>query len=169
MARVPSCGQCLRAGRYRYAIRTGKGARMGTPLDKPKACAHCGSSQILLRKQRIASGVFQYGWYCITCDRWAINPTKWIPHAILKLALEKQGKSIDDIPCLNDYSSQCPCIVCGHPGEVHHWAPQALKERFGANWTDWPTNCLCREHHHLWHTVVTPYLVKHRKGKLDER
>jgi len=73
--------------------------------------------------------------------------------------VQHYDKTIDDIPIAVDYSQDTACIICGKPGaEIHHWAPQALKDQFGDEWTSWPTTTLCREHHQQWHRIVTPYL-----------
>lgn len=113
----------------------------------------------------MASGVLQFAWRCLDCDRWAESPPKWISHNWLLQALTKQGATFEDIPIVADYSDMQPCVVCGAPGEVHHWAPEAMAELFGADWTDWPTSPLCVKHHHLWHQIVTPSLVYHEEPR----
>jgi len=128
------------------------------PLKVP-ACAHCGSSaSVKLRKHIIANGKTQIAWWCIDCERWALKPPHWIKHALVAHRLEKQGATIDDIPAIADHSDATPCIICGEPGEVHHWAPQAYRDEFGDDWWAYPTAHLCDYHHKQWHKIVTPQL-----------
>jgi hypothetical protein len=64
-----------------------------------------------------------------------------------------------DIPLVADYSAENTCVICGQPGETHHWAPQAMSEQFGDDWFHWPVCPLCQGHHRLWHQIVTPELT----------
>jgi len=66
--------------------------------------------------------------------------------------------TIDDIPVVKDHRGDCQCVICGEPAEVHHWAPQALREAFGEEWELWPWAALCVGHHRQWHDIVTPGL-----------
>jgi len=129
---------------------------------KHPICSHCGAEDVRMRKQITSSGSIQYAWRCAACNRWAENPMKWIPHDLLKKALERQGKKIEDVPVIEDYSTLTPCVICSNPGEFHHWAPQAYESDFGVEWTAWPTAALCLEHHRQWHSIVTPTLVNHK-------
>lgn len=132
---------------------------MDDPLRIPE-CAHCGSiTSVKLRKHIISSGVAQIAWWCIDCERWAQKPPQWIKHTIVAKRLAKQGNTIDDIPNVADNSDATPCIICGEPGEVHHWAPQAYELEFGEDWWSYPTCSLCKHHHDQWHRIVTPGLL----------
>ena len=91
----------------------------------------------------------------------------WLSHAELREKLERRGYTFDDIPTVENYSSLQPCAICGKPGEIHHWAPQAWADDFGEDWTRWPTAPLCLEHHQKWHRIVTPSLVYHDKTERD--
>jgi len=97
----------------------------------------------------------------MSCERWAEKPVHWLKHDSLREKLEAQGNTLEEIPTVGDYSGLQPCVICGEPGEIHHWAPQALQEAFGEEWIKWPTAPLCLKHHRLWHRVVTPALVYH--------
>jgi hypothetical protein len=118
-------------------------------------CRHC-NGDTFMRGARGANGVVRYAWYCLACQRWAVFGGQWISHASLTLRLAQQGARPEDIPIVQDDSAVAPCVICGDPGEAHHWAPQHLKEAFGDEWYKWPTANLCRPHHDLWHHILTP-------------
>jgi len=126
---------------------------------KRPACAHCGGDGVVMRRQIIANGTPQFAWHCTARSRWALTPPQWIKHDILRRQLAKQGAAPEDIPVVGDWSDAIPCVICGEPGEVHHWSPQAYSEYFGDGWHLWPTAALCRLHHRQWHEIVTPELV----------
>lgn len=127
-------------------------------VGKPNQCDHCNGKELKLRRQVTGSGVAQVAWRCIECDRWAQKPPVWIGHLSLSDYLKQFGSVIDDIPLVADYSDQQACIICGEPGEWHHFAPQALSLAFGDDWLKWPCAPLCVRHHRLWHDTVTPNL-----------
>ena len=136
---------------------------MGTAqLIAIPTCGHCGGDNVKMRRQIIANGGSQFAWRCLDCDRWAEKPPKWIKHEEVEVLLKRYHKTLDDILTVEDYSNLQPCVVCGEPGEVHHWAPQALESEFGADWYKWPTAPLCLRHHLLWHKVITPTLSERR-------
>jgi hypothetical protein len=64
---------------------------------------------------------------------------------------------MDDVPLVDDHRGDYVCAVCGEPAQWHHWAPQALAERF-EDFEAWPTGALCLKHHREWHDIVTPRL-----------
>lgn len=134
---------------------------------KHPICAHCGSIRTKLRKQITSSGAIQVAWICTECHRWAELPHRWISHDFINAEFKKgqrtENSTIDSIPTIKDSSNMNPCIICGAPGEEHHWAPQAYKSDFGKEWMSWPTSSLCLEHHRQWHNIVTPSLVTHKK------
>lgn len=113
-----------------------------------------------MRQHISANGTSQFAWYCMDCKRWALRPPQWIKHDVLKRQLAKQDAVLEDIPITEDYRNALPCVVCGEPGEMHHWAPQAYSESFGEDWYLWPLEALCIRHHRRWHQIVTPDLVK---------
>lgn len=105
-----------------------------------------------------SSGTSYYALWCKDCERWVESPPRWIKHAIIERALERQGIKVENIYVVGDDSHSTPCIICGAPGEWHHWAPQALSHHLG-EWPHWPCAYLCRHHHLQWHKAVTPALV----------
>jgi hypothetical protein len=126
----------------------------------PPTCAHCGGSDIKLRRQLTTSGVSFLAWRCLVCDRWAENPVRWLKHDLIIPRLERQGVTLDDIPLVADNSQELVCAVCGaHGVSEHHWAPQSMRELFGSDWHNYPTDYLCKKHHELWHALVTPELT----------
>ena len=132
---------------------------MGTSLTQP-ACAHCGGKNVKLRAQKVANGTLQFAWRCLDCNRWAEKPARWLPHTIIREELKRWDVKAVDI-LVKDYSARQTCEIenCNNPGEVHHWAPRAYRNEFGDEWPLWPTIILCKQHHDLWHRVVTPQLV----------
>lgn len=138
---------------------------MASSLGAPQ-CVHCGGASVKICQQITASGVSQFAWRCLSCDRWAENPPQWIPHSTISKICADYGKTRYDIRVVHDYSQNMPCVVCGAPGEWHHWAPRAFQDDFGDDWTQWPGASLCKFHHDLWHTIVTPAL---RKGAIADR
>ena len=131
---------------------------------KKSICSHCGSSkEVRLRTNISSNGVYSIGWYCLSCQRWAENPMKWLKYPVVRKYLDFFGKSIVDIPILENRSDTNPCVICGEPGECHHLAPQAYKKEFGEEWETWPIFNLCRYHHSKWHRIITPELVLHNE------
>ena len=122
------------------------------------SCMRCNSANVKWRAQIISNGTRQIAPYCLDCNRWAETPPRWIPHEIVNIELFNHGKVIGNIPVVADYSNASNCVICGQPGEYHHWAPQALSEPFGEDWNNWPGVHLCIRHHLQWHKIVTPQL-----------
>jgi hypothetical protein len=127
-------------------------------MERPFCCARRGNEFIVLRRFVIANGDVQIRWFCTECQRDAEIPTRHLKHMDVAQYLKRWNKTLADIPVVADYSNRQPCIICGGPGEYHHWAPQALAAEFGDDWTKWPIAPLCRNHHMLWHHILTPYL-----------
>lgn len=119
-------------------------------------CARCGSANVKLRRSIAGNGKSQISWFCLACKSWATKPVLWLNHEAVNAYLARWHKSIVDIPTLDDYSTNAPCVVCGEPGEWMHWAPQALADAFGDEWAKWPQDPLCVKHHRLWHDTVWP-------------
>ena len=128
-----------------------------------QGCTKCHRTKpVKLRRQIAASGAVQLGWYCLECKNWA-NPTNaFISHKQVKHWLftgKLKCLSIDEIPLIADYRTNCICEVCGaQGGELHHWLPQAFSNLVD-NHAQWPTAYLCQSCHREWHNIVTPYLT----------
>lgn len=126
-------------------------------------CRKCNQTEFIrLRYDIKRNGDNQFYWWCTRCECSAVWGKAFIPHRTIKHWLET-GRLKPDFwvqGLNNDYTKEGePCTVCGKLGtEWHHWAPQSLKDRFGKEWEKWPTAFLCKEHHRLWHNIVTPYL-----------
>ena len=115
---------------------------------------------VKLRRQIATDGTNQAGWYCLRCERWAVEGKPFLSHIEIDKILRPFNRHLEDLPILQDLSGAMPCIICGRPAQGHHWAPQAYSEAFGAEWGQWPIAPLCKEHHMLWHRTVTPELAK---------
>ena len=88
-----------------------------------------------LARQVAANGSSQVGWRCYGCERWA--ETRWYGHDEVKNHIAKWGYEFDQIPVVADYRSNAKCAVCGtFGGEIHHFAPQSLREFFGEEWME---------------------------------
>lgn len=122
-------------------------------------CAHCGSTNIKLRRQIIANGTSQVAWRCLECNRWAESPARWLKHVEVEALLDPYNVTLGELAIVADYRDAQACVVCGEPGELHHWAPQAYADQFGDEWYLYPMAPLCPRHHRLWHEIVTPDLV----------
>lgn len=127
----------------------------------PKPCDYCQSQNVKLRRVIISSGIDQYRWYCDDCTRIARKQGQNIPSWIVQYWYESGKLPIppSELPLAGDYTAQAVCCVCGKPGaELHHFAPESLGDYFGGEWVQWPTAYLCKYHHDLWHSVVTPWM-----------
>lgn len=126
-----------------------------------RTCDHCCSNRaVVLRRSLARNGVDHFLWYCERCERNAKRAGMWIPHRTIE-AWVRAGRlpSTDVIPYVADYTNEDTCAVCGDPAvEWHHWAPRALAEFFGDDWSRWPQESLCREHHIQWHSILTWWL-----------
>ena len=124
---------------------------------KRQPCRFCTFIDAVKLRRKIASnGVNMYTWWCTECEQHASVLT-FIPHKVVKgwQDSNKLKISLDEIPVVDDFSHELPCVICGQPGEYHHWAPQSLAEFFGNDWQKWPGSALCRKHHNQWHSIVT--------------
>ena len=125
-----------------------------------KPCEYCQSANVEMRRAITTSKTTQYRWYCLDCGRIASKLRQNIPHDIIDLWHEAGYLPIDllDIPLAEDYSTQAACHICGKAGaELHHFAPKSMADYFGSEWVQWPTVYLCKYHHDLWHSIVTPW------------
>jgi len=125
-------------------------------LRKVLFCLKCEQDRtVVLVRNITSSGTSQVFWMCETCEKRAEK--KFIKHEII----EGSGYVIDEIRIKEDYSNQTPCIICGEPGEFHHWMPQAFIKEYSLN-SKWYRigDFLCHHHHvDIWHDIVTPGLV----------
>lgn len=135
---------------------------------KRRPCVHCGADIDCLVMFRVvtASGIDQYRWACSVCWKFSTLTVDNIPHDVINSWVAAGHiPARADIPVWSDYTGE-RCAVCGAiGGELHHWAPEALADKF-PEWNSWPAAYLCRKHHREWHEVVTPYLpgFNGRKG-----
>jgi hypothetical protein len=102
---------------------------------------------------------------CPSCktNQWALvsvikqNGIKVVKSQCLNCAESSGQFPIDYIdpelcPIWTDHRSIC-CMRCGAlEAEMHHYAPRHLFD----DSDEWGTIPLCREHHRIWHKIVTP-------------
>ena len=127
------------------------------------ACQRCKSEKhVKLRRNVIANATSQVFWFCTDCQRIVNNEKMYIPHSTVNGWLSRWHKTVTDIPIVSDYSQDMPtCEICGAVGvELHHFAPQAMKDDFAPHWAKWPTIYLCRKCHQLWHRLLTPQWMR---------
>lgn len=130
-----------------------------------RECETCGGKTVL-RKRINTNGAVAYVWWCVACGHYAVKRSQNIPHETVErwFAHRVDGKTTDDIPICADLRELQSCEICGSAGaELHHFAPQSLRDYFGDEWVKWPTMYLCKAHHDLWHSCVTPNMphVRH--------
>ena len=128
-------------------------------MTRALPCAKC-NKPTKLRRNIVSNGDSQFFWWCYRCERMTPAGT-FLKHDEVIAITQAFAATPDDIPVLNNYAKLVKCVVCGAKGaELHHFAPQTWRERFGNNWSHWPTALLCRRCHLLWHQIVTQGLVK---------
>lgn len=136
-------------------------------------CRKCNQDKFVkLRYDIKKNGEKQFYWWCTQCECSAIWGKSFIRYQVIRQWFSS-GRLKSDfwVSGLNfDYTKKSePCAVCGKLGtEWHHWAPRALQADFGnyEEWAKWPTTFLCKEHHQLWHKIVTPHLKS--SGRTEE-
>lgn len=133
----------------------------------PSICSYCHGENILLRRTVSGSGINMFFWMCVECQSHAKQDDIWIPHAVISYWIgQGRFKTPEDIPVHVEYASKRRCAICRRYGaEYHHWAPQSMAKFFGDDWAKWPGEYLCKEHHDLWHEIVTPHLHGRRSTK----
>ncbi len=128
-------------------------------IKKQKYCENC-HKQVAAQLVRTVSANgknFVY-WLCPLKDHQVSRGAFYISKKLLAAA----EIDVESLPIHRSYLGTETCAVCGNPAvELHHWAPSYL---FDDSW-DWPTSYLCREHHMLWHSKVTPEMHLHRRDK----
>lgn len=149
-------------------------------LRKP-TCHYCDNrASVKLVKQVFVNGTTHVSWFCIDCEQIAVIGQPFLPQLQVVRTLEYYAarfpervypRSIDDLPCIHDASSQRHCDICGSPGaEYHHFMPQvfASDPLVAPDWKVWREIgiYLCRRHHSVWHDLVAPLsaLSKVRNG-----
>jgi hypothetical protein len=136
---------------------------MTTPTHKTGLCKKCKTTtEAELRIHQKENG-YDYAWVCQTCSTMApFGGPMWIPKDLVESRIAKE--LCESLPVIV-HVPVARCVVCGARGvEEHHWAPRAM---FGLEVSrQWPTDWLCKEHHDLWHSIVTPQLVN-RNGDLS--
>lgn len=125
----------------------------GTPQDARRPmCSYCGE-KASLRCNSTSNGYEQYGWYCLSCKRWAVRGKPFIGRWDAAFVVQKYGKTLADVPIIGEKGNEV-CAICGAPNtELHHFAPQEYRDSFD-NWQEWPTAYLCPKHHTQWHELV---------------
>lgn len=121
-------------------------------------CLHCKKiTRFDLHMQLFQNDSEHFVWVCSECR--TRNPDRSKNFFIDSELVRKHvsPEKIERLPVIMpDLSNRC--AVCGSRGaELHHWAPTGI---FGKESGDWPKDYLCKEHHDLWHLMVTPQLVK---------
>src|SRR5574340_592934 len=121
---------------------------MTIEIIRERDCQKCGQVRhVKLVRNITVNGTSQIYWLCMAHNGAA-------GHTITHDKVKAAGINIDELPVIENYSSQEQCIVCGAVGaELHHWAPKHL---FGDTAEAYPKSYLCHHHHMLWHDLVTP-------------
>lgn len=132
---------------------------MNDPIGKNGKCKNCQVTQrLILHRQFLASGAHAYLWVCPKCNR--RGPIEGEPLYIGNEKVESflTQEQIEALPMILP-DRETRCAHCGSRDcERHHWAPKAI---FGPDEAEqWPKDYLCKECHDLWHSKVTPQLVK---------
>jgi hypothetical protein len=126
-----------------------------TIIEYRMTCKACNVERECQLVRTIANnGASQVYWMCKICRTNARGGGVLIPHEKIKA----RGIEIKDIPIEKDYRTD-KCAVCGETGtELHHFAPKHL---FGSDEAEkWPKTYLCKNHHTMWHRIVTPDMGK---------
>lgn len=95
----------------------------------------------------VSTGINKYAYFCLCCNRWAVNASGYIDWLQLSPCLDPEELQVFQVCEANR------CVVCGTRGaDLHHWAP---KEIFGEETFDkWPKDYLCRRCHVEWHNKM---------------
>jgi len=123
------------------------------PVKKQMPCHYCKHEVTAQLVSTIAAnGVSHVYWYCLEERHRTEIPARNIPHDKLK----EYYIDIDRLPVVSDNRGSGICSVwgCDNPAvENHHMAPRHI---FGDEADKWPGAPLCKYHHELWHSLVTP-------------
>jgi len=112
-------------------------------------CLHCGHEKFTTVRRRESDG------HCVVfrrCNRCGRNwESKFIP---------KLKVNFDSLPWVEPMPPKY-CARCQQTyAQAHHYFPRALARQHGVNPEAWPIEDLCNNCHGLWHSVVTPGLLK---------
>ena len=113
-------------------------------------CDQCKDHQpALLMRTVSASGVSMPFWFCLTCQRPATKPTRWLSHALVRA----YGADPSLLPIFSS-NPAVRCIHCGALGsQYHHWAPKEIFQ----DAEEWPGGYLCQRCHREWHDRMVGY------------
>ena len=136
------------------------------PLDI-EHCRNCGSNDgWLAAALRTRNGNLNTHLNCATCGEngEAANRSA-IPHRLFPPDRLPVYRDNSCTRCRGAGCSECAdlCTVRGCKTfgvEFHHWLPRHIAKRHGLDAGDWPVGTLCREHHMLWHNLVTPNMAR---------
>lgn len=123
-------------------------------------CERCCDYQPALLMRIVSqSGVSMPFWFCLTCQRAATKPPKWLSRKVTS------AYQVDpDVLPVYGNVTVLYCTRCGGAGaEYHHWAP---KEVFD-DADNWPGAYLCVKCHHKWHEAMIGYRFGRRDGHTD--
>lgn len=114
-------------------------------------CKHCKTESNTRRVKRKASdGSYQLFLQCVNCGE--NFDSKFLPKKFYP-----DWEQWTEVPPLD----QALCSVCDKPGaQLNHYMPVSIARKAGVNPEAWPKGYLCKECHSLWHTLVTPGLLK---------
>ena len=106
-------------------------------------CKNCGKETATRIVRNINSAGVSMTWVqCLTCGKNARGSGQWL----------KKPSNVEELPVIENFSTNYTCEVCGHTGaEVHHWAPRFI---FGNEADQWPTGYLCPTCHAYWHDKI---------------
>jgi len=137
-------------------------------------CRWCGKQPPVRLRLRINSnGSVSVFWFCIECRKGAQKGEPAISHEEAQHILDPHGVYVDNLEVVVDYrTDKHPCLICGDTDtEYNHWMPQMFRKREDVwpDWGEWNStgSFLCRKHHTIWHTHVTPYM-RQGNGGSDE-
>lgn len=126
-------------------------------------CHKCNTKEnVKLKYQITASGTYQYSWYCTACQCWTPLTGNWLSHGLVQSW--RLPERFYTVGLLSD--NRIVCEICGEMGaEIHHLAPQSLRDYFGETWSKWPKIKACARCHRMWHEITTPYLPGYRDSE----
>jgi len=112
-------------------------------------CIHCGHEEFSTVRRRAGDGHIQVFRRCNQCgENW---DGKFIPKEKVNLESLVWAKALEPYTCAR----------CGEPyAQTHHYMPQSIARANGIDPNAWPMEDLCEKCHRLWHSLVTPGLMR---------